>query len=54
MEKIEELKAEIAENPEEAFWISMKKKCEQSIEQCDHEKEIQNHILELSKTHIKE
>jgi hypothetical protein len=40
--------------PEEAFWTGIKKKCEDMIEQCNHEKQIQQVILDYAVIKIEE
>ena len=41
-------------SPEEVFWDGVKKKCNEMVEQCEHEIEIQKHILKLAEKKIKE
>ena len=43
----------IAENPEEAFWTTMKQKTEEMILQCQHEIIIQENLLRLCEDKLK-
>ena len=43
----------IAENPEEAFWNTLKERCNKSIMDCEHEITVQKHILTLCSDMLK-
>lgn len=49
----EDLKIKIG-TPEEAFWTSVMKKCDEMIEQSKHEIVIQEEILKLSQKKLEE
>jgi hypothetical protein len=52
MEEIKEIGVVVG-TEEEKFWFEVKKKCEEVLKNIEHEKIIQNHILELAKSKIK-
>ena len=42
-----ELGLKISENPEETFWAMLKDRTEKALNDCEHEKVVQAHVLKL-------